>query len=190
VAPARDTAEESAGEDPLLSGERWIELLALDALGAPQGKVVRVTSGGRRVLGFDLTAGPDGQAWLVWREDAASALAPGGSIVLGVVRDGVTTEHVIDDQEVGAGVPTWLASDAALSTRWLSFAGRGDLARVLPIERPGETPAALVLGKSLIDATPLAVSAPDILFAASRGRSIELSVATCGPVGADAGAPR
>jgi hypothetical protein len=188
AARSGDTPQESAGDDPLLSGERWIELLALDAAGKAQGSVVRVTSSGRRVLGFDLTAGPDGHAWLAWREDAASVLSAGGSIVLGVVRDGVTTEHVIDEQEVGAGVPSWLASDPALSTRWLAFSGRGDLARVLPIERPGETPAALVLGKSLRDATPLAVSASDILFAASRGRSIELSVATCGPAGADAGA--
>lgn len=187
-APLTGTLEEPAVADPLLFGERWIELVALDAAGVALGKAVRVTSNGRRVLGFDLTTGTDGQAWLVWREDAASVLAPGGSVVLGIVRDGVTTEHLIDDQEVGAGVPSWLSSDTSLSTRWLSFAGRGELARVLPIERPGETPAALVLGKSLRDATPLAVSAPDILFAAPRARSIELSVATCGPAGADAGA--
>jgi hypothetical protein len=188
AAPPGPGTDEAAGADPLLSGERWIELLALDAAGVAAGKVARVTRGGGRVLGFDLTAGPDGNAWLVWREDAVSVLAPGGSVVLGVVRDGVTTEHVIDDQEVGAGVPSWLPSDAALAKRWLSFAGKGDLARVFPIERPGETPPALTLGRSLRDATPLAVNAPDIVFAAPRARSIELSVATCRPLGADAGA--
>jgi hypothetical protein len=194
VAAAPAAPDEAAGGDPLVSGERWIELLGLDAAGASVGKVVRVTTG-RRVLGFDLVAGPEGQAWIVWREDAPSVLAPGGKIVLGVVVDGVTEEHAIDEEDVGAGVPSWLSADnravptrAAPALRWLSFAGRGDVARVFRVRDPSAAPDSLVLGKALRDGTALAVNGQEILFATPHARSVELSVASCREGFSDAGA--
>jgi hypothetical protein len=181
--------DESAGQDPLVSSQRWIELVPLDAAGAKSGEVLRVTPPGRRVLGFDLATGPDGSAWLAWREDAPSVLAPGGRVVLGVAHDGATSEHVIEEEDVGAGVPTWLAQDVreGTSARWLAFAGRGDAARILVIERPEAPPAALPLGKGLREASALAVQGNELLFAAPSARSVVLSVATCGEVAIDAG---
>lgn len=191
--PQRAPRSEHEGVRAAPSPERWVEIVAVDGDGAPRGSPRRVSKRSRKVLGFDLASGPNGDAWLAWREDAASVLAAGGRIALARVTDGgAVAEHLLhDDDDVGAGVPAWLAAAAGAQgepVRWLSWSDRADRARLAEIDASGRARGELIVEGELGDASALAVRGSEVLFARPRGRSMELSIATC-TFARDAGAP-
>jgi hypothetical protein len=172
-------------------GARWLSIVALDLQGKPIGESRRLTARRERVVGYDLTTGPSGAAWVVWRQDAPTPGASGGRIAMAEVPIDASAEvRAIRDEDVGAGEPSWLfaGSDAP---RWLTFLDARDRTLLLRVPGLRELGAPLRLGEDLQGAGALAAAGDRVLFALPRGRSLELFPAACASGGAtprDAGA--
>jgi hypothetical protein len=166
-------------------GARWLSIVALDLQGKPIGDARRLTARQERVVGYDLTTGPSGAAWVVWRQDAPTPGASGGRVLMAEVPIDSSAELLtIRDDDVGAGEPTWLfaGNDAP---RWLTFPDARDRTLLLRVPGPRTLGAPLRLGEDLESAGALAASGDRVLFAVPRGRSLELFPAACAE-----GAPR
>ena len=108
--------------------------------------------------------------------------------------DGGRDSAVVRDADVGSGEPTWLYANED-PVRWLTFPDARDrtlLMRVAGWQRVG---APLRLGPELDGASALAASGQRVLFAAPRGKALELFPARCAstlaePGDAGAGAAR
>ncbi|HTV21319.1 MAG TPA: hypothetical protein VMG12_21680 [Polyangiaceae bacterium] len=160
-------------------GARWLAIVALDMQGKPIGDSRRLTARQERVVGYDLTTGPTGAAWVVWRQDAPTPGASGGRIAVAEVpHDGNADIRTIRDEDVGAGEPTWLfaGNDAA---RWLTFPDARDRTLLMRAPALRELGAPLRLGEELQGAGALAASGDRVLFALPHGRSLELFPAAC-----------
>jgi hypothetical protein len=170
-------------------GARWIEVVALDAAGRIQGKPRRLTPIEQRVVGYDLTRGGDGSAWVVWRQDAPSPSSAGGRVFMAKLGlDGTEEVATVREDDVGAGEPTFLPAGATLSP-WLTFPDAQDRTLLMRVDRAVSPP--LQLGPDIAGAAALAAIGEHILFAQPRGRSIELFAASCradASNGRDAGA--
>jgi len=160
-------------------GARWLSIVALDLQGKPTGDARRLTARQERVVGYDLTTGPSGAAWVVWRQDAPTPGASGGRIVMAEVPIDSSAEiRDIRDDDVGAGEPTWLfaGNDAP---RWLTFPDARDRTVLLRVPGLRELGAPLRLGDDLEGAGALAAAGDRVLFAVPRGRSLQLFPAAC-----------
>jgi hypothetical protein len=160
-------------------GSRWLSIVALDTSGKAIGEVRRLTGRQERVVGYDLTAGPSGSAWLTWRQDAPTPGSSGGRIFTAEVRsDGSKDVLPVREDDVGAGEPTWLfaGSDAA---PWLTFPDARDRTVLLRAVAPGRLGTPLHPGPELEGAGALAAAGERVLFAVPHGRAIELVPATC-----------
>lgn len=203
--PRRSGERTPNATEPSPYGERHVEIVALGPSGAPLGKVARVTERGARIVGLDLTSGPDGSAWVVWRHGAASPDASGGQIAMATVSAaGARESRVVRADDVGAGEPTWLAGADDV---WLTFADPLDVTLLARVG-PGSSGAPLELDRAFERASALALGVGGtVLMAAPQGRAVELFSAKCrvAPPGArtstgdagttlaawpDAGAPR
>lgn len=122
---------EGPGERP---GAGWIDLVALDAVGAASSREpLAVTAQDGHASAFDWRPGADFADVLV-HEDVSSGLAVGGTIArAGVRAEKVEPARTIADG-VGRGAPTvvgpWLVYDAPL-----------DQPRLLPLDVPGARPS-------------------------------------------------
>jgi hypothetical protein len=171
-------------------GARWLSIVALDLQGQAIGDARRLTARQERVVGYDLTTGPSGAAWVVWRQDAPTPGASGGRVAMAEVPiDGSAETRGIRDEDVGAGEPTWLfaGNDAP---RWLTFPDARDRTVLLRVPGLRELGAPLRLGEDLQGAGALAAAGDRILFAVPRGRSLELFPAACAARAAGSGTPR
>lgn len=165
------------------NGARAIEVLALDAAGQPAGNVRRIRTDSARVVGYDLTTNGAGQAWVVWRQDASSAGAAGGRVLMSEVQSDGPHEIVpLREDDVGSGEPTWLAPVSVARGPWLTFPDQRDRTLLLPIEYPQPASAPLALAPDLQGAAALASASGRVVFAQPRGRSLELFVAACAPL--------
>lgn len=174
---------------PAASGARWLEVLPLDAEGRPEAEPRRLTPIAERVVGFDLTAGDAGNAWLAWRQDAASPAAAGGRILLAELRtDGTEAIVTVREDDVGAGEPTFLPG-AGLAAAWLTFPDAQDRTLLLRLTAPLALSPPLRLGPELTQAAALAAVGERILFAQPRGRAIELFAAACAPASPSSSSP-
>lgn len=170
-------------------GARWLSIIALDLRGSPVSDARRLTARQERVVGYDLTTGPSGAAWVVWRQDAPTPGASGGRIAMAEVPIDRSAEvRSIRDEDVGAGEPTWLFAGGD-APRWLTFPDARDRTVLLRVPGPGELGAPLRLGEDLQGAGALAASGNRVLFALPRGRSLELFPAACAARATRAGAP-
>jgi hypothetical protein len=160
-------------------GARWLSIAALDNQGKMLGEVRRLTGRRERVVGYDLTTGPDGSAWLTWRQDAPTPGASGGRIFMAEVPSNGSHElRPIREEDVGAGEPTWLPAEGD-AARWLTFPDARDRTVLLRVSSYGQLGTPLRLGTELEGAGALAAFGDRILFALPRGRAIELLPATC-----------
>ena len=167
-----------------VNGARGIEVLALDAAGQPAGNVRRIRTDSARVVGYDLTTNAAGNAWLVWRQDASSAGAAGGRVLMAEVQSDGPHEIVpLREDDVGSGEPTWLATAAGPQqpSPWLTFPDQRDRTLLVPVDYPRPASAPLGLAADLQGAAALAGASGRVLFAQPRGRSLELFVAACAP---------
>ncbi len=172
-------SEADEGKQGSAYGARWIEVVPLDAQGRPDGEVRRLAPSEERVVGYDLTTHADGSAWVAWRQAAASPAASGGRIVMAELRsDGTRELAPVRDADVGSGEPSWLAAGPGQAV-WLTFPDQQDRTLLMRIESPRVIGAPLRLGADVRAATALAASGERVLFAAPRGRAIELFPATC-----------
>jgi hypothetical protein len=160
-------------------GSRWLSIVALDASGKVSGEVRRLTGRQERVVGYDLTAGPSGSAWLTWRQDAPTPGSSGGRIFMAEVRaDGSKDVLAVREDDVGAGEPTWLHAGPNAAP-WLTFPDARDRTLLMRAFGPNRLGAALRLGPELEGAGALAAAGDRVLFAVPHGRSIELVPARC-----------
>jgi hypothetical protein len=160
-------------------GARWLSIVKLDATGKVVGEVRRLTGRQERVVGYDLSLGPSGSAWLTWRQDAPTPGSSGGRIYVAEARaDGSKEVLLVREDDVGPGEPTWIAAGPD-APPWLSFADARDrtlLLRASSLERLGSP---LRPGPELEGAGALAAMGDRVLFAVPRGRAIELAPASC-----------
>lgn len=160
-------------------GARWLSIIPLDLQGKAIADARRLTARQERVVGYDLTTGPSGAAWVVWRQDAPTPGASGGRIVMAEVPIDTSAEtRTIRDEDVGAGEPTWLSASGD-GPRWLTFPDARDRTLLLRMSGLRELGAPLRLGDALQGAGALAASGDRVLFALPRGRSLELFPAAC-----------
>jgi hypothetical protein len=111
----------------------WVDLVALDASGAPTGNLRRVTSLTGHVTSYDLALRPTGELDLFARDDTEAREASGGR-VLHVV---VSGEHVGDavalvDSGLGRGAIDVLV--APTGEAWLTWFDHDDQARLAPLD--------------------------------------------------------
>jgi hypothetical protein len=164
-------------------GSRWLEVVPLSADGAPSGPPQVVTSQQSHVLVFDLAPAPDGSLWLAWRDDKTSPGVEQGALHLARVGlDGALDKSVVEDEQLGAGVPSLLVDRAAGPGRpsgWLASRGIDDTTHIGTLDARGRLRSTL-LGEPLIrGAEPLALWAGRMLLGRPRGRAVELSVVSC-----------
>jgi hypothetical protein len=109
-----------------------------------------------------------------------------------VREDGGRDSAVVRDADVGSGEPTWLyAGDDPV--RWLTFPDARDRTLLMRVTSWRQVGAPLRLGAALDGASALAAAGQRVLFAAPRGKALELFPARCVSTAAeasDAGAAR
>ena len=172
------------------SGARWIEVVALDAAGRPEGRPRRLTPVEQRVVGYDITRAGDGSARVVWRQDAPSPSSAGGRVFMAELRaDGTEESTTVREEDVGAGEPTFLSAGAT-ALPWLTFPDAQDRTLLMRVDDAHALSPPLRLGPDLAASAALAAIGEHILFAQPRGRSIELFAASCRPDASHRGAAR
>jgi hypothetical protein len=178
--PGGDERGTPAADQGSNYGVRHIEVVPLDAMGRVAGLVRRLTPDNEHVVGYDLTAGTAGNAWIVWRQDAPSPVANGGRIFMTEVRmDGVAERVTVRQEDVGAGEPTWLPG-GNVEVPWLTFPDQLDGTLLMRVHGLSAIDEPLRLEASLNGAAALAASGSSVFFAAPRGRAVELFSAHCG----------
>ncbi|MEB2311431.1 MAG: hypothetical protein OZ921_10825 [Sorangiineae bacterium] len=194
-AEARDP---DAGLTLVELGERSLELVPLDENGVATAAPTAVTAKGAHVLAFDLARAPDGGALLAWRDDESAPGAESRIVHLAhVAPSGAVRASVIDDEGVGAGVPSLLversAPPAGGPAAWLTLAGVSDATRLAALGPSGSVVDRVDTEPLLRRAEPLALYGGALLVGEPKGLAMELSVISCSP-GApearDAGAAR
>lgn len=177
AAPAVDRAVPARSAP---NGARGIEVIALDATGQPVGNVRRIRTENARVVGYDLTTNAAGHAWLVWRQDAPSAGAAGGRVLMAEVQsDGPHETLPLREEDVGSGEPSWLPGAAGSSLPWLTFPDQRDHTLLFPVDYPRPLAEPLALAIDLQGAAALAAAGGQVLFALPKGRALELFSAAC-----------
>jgi hypothetical protein len=180
----KERTEASEAAEPVDMGPRWITVVPLDASGKPSANGAAVTSKTGHVQTFDLAAGRDGSALVVWREDTTSPATPGGAVRVAVVRaDGSVDLHPIDDDDVGAGAPALLVDDSpeeGAPGTWLSLVSETDASRLAALDPEGRVLDDVVSDPALGPATPLAVRGGRVLVARPRGKGVSIEALACG----------
>ncbi|MBN1611807.1 MAG: hypothetical protein JW940_34565 [Polyangiaceae bacterium] len=163
-------------------GAGVLEVLRLNSKGERSGEPVRVTRSLAHVIAYDIVALPDGGALLVFRDDTASPGAERQVVRLARVgADGTVERNELDDEGIGAGVPSLLVDTQSVGgpSVWLALEGASESTRLARL-----SPSGALLGG--LDPEP-AVGVGDVLSArrgrllvgSPRGRAVELSVVTC-----------
>lgn len=183
---AAGKSDAGAAEPVVELGNRALALVPLDDNGVPTTSPTAVTSKRSHVLVFDLAPAPDGGALLAWRDDEASPGVEGRIVRLAHVKPGGSVDaSIIDDEKVGAGVPSLIVDRDAPKTdkqaAWLALAGVSDATRLAALGPDGRVIDHLATEPLLRRAEPLAMQAGKILLAQPRGLAMDLSVVTCTP---------
>jgi hypothetical protein len=179
IARVYDPAGEGANVEAY--GTRFVEVVALDESGQPAGDIRRLRTENEKVVGFDLTTAPSGNAWVALRQDAPSPVASGGRILVTEVGlAGVEASVLVRQDDVGAGEPIWLSARGE-EARWLTFPNQRDGTLLMRVEAPSAISPPLHLDTSFAFASALAVQTGHVLFALPRGRAVELFSARCAP---------
>ncbi len=165
-----DSDTEAAGE---AIAHQWIEVLPINEKGAPAGAARPVTPKDSRVIGYDIEAGEDGRAILIYREDDTPSGSHGGRVKVTTIElGGIGEAQVIAEEGVGAGVPQLLSGWVAIH----SLTGPVQIGSLGP---RGNVIRELLPEKSLKQGEVLAGAADRLLIATPAGRAMKLSVAQC-----------
>jgi hypothetical protein len=183
--PAPETSGPPA-DDPVVDlGRRWLRIAPLDENGALGAEPRDVTSRQSHVLVFDLAPLDDGGALLAWRDDASSPGVEAGAIHLARIgADGSLDAFTIEDEKIGAGIPSLLVDPAARDGApglWLSLDSVTDATRLAALGKDGRLIDGLGDEPLIGRAEPLAIFGGRLLLARPRGLAVELSTARCRP---------
>ncbi len=146
-------AVEAIGEPRASS---WLEMVTVDAAGAPTGPTRRLTSASGHVSSYDVQAlSGEGRSALlvVARDDGEAVDGSGGALLRVRVReDGVDPALAFPGDGLGRGAPSFVEGQ----TSWLAWIGPHEEMRLLPLDAEG-VPAAPPSAEALLDdALPLA----------------------------------
>jgi hypothetical protein len=162
-----------------------VEIVPVDADGAPSAPPIAVTPRGSRVLAYDLAPLPGGGALVGWREEGTTPGVEDGAVRLtAVLPDGSVQQSELSATRAAAGVPA-LISDAEardpLAPLWVSVDNGAGVtlfgaanASAAPIDTLGPEPA-------IGPADVLAVAGGRTLVARPVHRVVELGVLECRP---------
>ncbi|HMJ14837.1 MAG TPA: hypothetical protein VK524_25670, partial [Polyangiaceae bacterium] len=186
AAPAAVGSGEGANEELLDLGNRWIELVALDENAAPISTPQAVSARDRHALVFDLAATSDGGALLAWRDDDTTPGVESRIVQLARVgADGKILRSLIDDDDVGAGVPSLVTGGMADASAWLALESVAQETRLAALGPSGSVLDELGAEPAVGNADVLALREGRLLVGRPRGLATELFVLTCKP-----GAPK
>ncbi len=195
-------ASEATGEARAFG---WLEMIAVDAQGAPTGPVRRLTSPVGHVSAYDVearglspTAGPP-SLLVVARDDGESVDGSGGALLrLRVTGDAAEAPSVVPTESLGRGAPSFVSgagaegpsAPAAFALAWVAG---GEQARLLPLDAAGAPTAPPSAEDALGDARALlftgrarrapgggaASDALDVLVATPSDSAAQLRVFAC-----------
>jgi hypothetical protein len=185
----------------------WLEMIAVDAQGAPTGPVRRLTSPVGHVSAYDVEAyGLSGAAGppsllVIARDDGESVDGSGGALLrLRVTGDAVEPPTVVPTESLGRGAPSFVSgagaggpSAPAAGALALAWVAGGEQARLLPLDAAGVPAAPPSAEDALGDARALlfigrAAHAPgggvasdalDVLVATPSDSTAQLRVFAC-----------
>jgi hypothetical protein len=173
---AGQTIGEAVGEPRTYA---WLEMVAVDARGAPAGPVRRLTPTSGHVSSFDLLllrGSPKLPLLVVARDDGEAIDGTGGALLrIRAGEDGAEAPLDLPSDGLGRGAPalvggggtgTGVGADAA-EEPWLAWAGGDEGLRLLPLDEAG-TPVGPVARPSIEDA----VGAVRPLLVLARGADV------------------
>jgi hypothetical protein len=153
----------------------WIELLPLDATGAPVGEPRAVTGRDGHVLAFDLGRDQGGTALVAWRDDDTPSGGQGGRVqVVRAGADGTSVTQPVVDDDGGSGAPSLLAG-------WIALADEDGRARLAPLGGEQLLAGELRLEPAIDVGQPLAAQGDRLLVALPAGRALDLVQVSCTP---------
>jgi len=146
-------AVEAIGEPRASS---WLEMVTVDAAGAPTGPTRRLTSASGHVSAYDvqaLSGGGPPTLLVVARDDGEAVDGSGGALLRVRVReDGVDAALAFPGDGLGRGAPSFVEGP----TSWLAWIGPHEEMRLLPLDAAGVPVASPSAEALLDDALPLA----------------------------------
>jgi hypothetical protein len=191
----RAAADPPAGREGEVTGEprafAWVEMVAVDAHGAPAGPVRRLTPATGHVSAFDVTvlaAAPKSPLIVVARDDGESADGMGGALLR--VRAGADFADApleLPTDGLGRGAPGIVpgSGPSRPSPPWLTWIDSRERLRLLPLDVAGAPAGRSSSEEPLAEARPLlSLDREQLLLARPVGDSsveakAELAVASC-----------
>jgi hypothetical protein len=175
-----DEVDESRGERVFSS---WVEVLSLDANGAPSGSPVKLTKETGHITGYDVAAAADGFA-LVWRDEDSPSGGAGGSVrIVHVTGAGPQPIENITDESRGdtPGGPRMFAEGIpTLLDGWVSVPEATGRTMIGRISSEGHPTEAISEEPSLGSGDPIAARSEVLLLAEPVGGAVRLRLVTCG----------
>ncbi len=176
-----DAGAPADGDRLVAIGARTVLALLLDADGKPTGRPLAVSAPDAHATGFAAAAQPDGSLALAFREDDATPGVDRGDIELArVALDGSITRGRIDDEDIGTGLPSLFADEAAGHT-WLGVHSARDAVRFGTLAPSALAVQGLATDPALGRSELVAAGAGRVLEARFRGGALELGVLACKP---------
>lgn len=162
---------------------QFLMLAPLDAVGAPAGAPLVVTSKSGHVTAFDFAPAKDDGALIAFRDAVTSdEQTPGGTVRVVLVRaDGTIEPRALVEEDVGSGVPLLLPDEAAPAgvAGFLAVAGDSGAVRLSALDDSGRGRDALAPEPALGVATPLAAQRGSLFVARPHGGGLELGLLAC-----------
>lgn len=173
------TKRDPGDVDETLGGESvaftWLEVMLLDASGAPAGDAVRITSDNGHVISYDVAAASDGGLVVAFRDEDSPTGAGGGQVkALRIAPGGGVAESYLSQEETPSdGAPTllggWMAIPTLRGADLLGRLGEGGIPK-----EPVEVEPSLGRGE------PIAARGDELLLAEPAGKAMRLKVVKCG----------
>jgi hypothetical protein len=163
-------------------GAGVLEVLRLDSKGERNGEPVRVTTPRAHVIAYDIVALPDGAALLVFRDDPASPGAERKVVRLAHVGvDGTVDRSELEDEAIGAGVPSLLVDAQSVGgpSVWLALEGASESTQLAHLSLSGGLLGGLAPEPAVGAGEILSARGDRLLIGTPRGRAVELSVVEC-----------
>ena len=167
------------------TGQRVIEIVPLDQNGVPAGTPEVLNSTPSSISSFDLAALPDGTAVVSWREIQKTNVAGGHVLrLLRVSPDGTREPRVIENKDMGFGVPTLTpnaVTEPSKLAAWLSIEASNGNTRFAGLDVNGDVLEPLADSPITSNAVILAARERQLLIARPNGLAMDLLIVQCQP---------
>jgi len=149
---AERRAAEAPGED---RGFGWVEAIDLDARGAPQGAVRRLTSQEGHVSAFDAEVLADGALLVIARDDGEAVDGSGGVLLrVRSTADRIGAPLALAGDGLGRGGPGFVGGPSG-GAGWLGWIGPDERPRLMPLDAAGAPAGPTSAEDAWLDGRPL-----------------------------------